>query len=122
MEENSALLRIKEYMRENNWTVYHLAKESGLSYSSLNNLFRRNTEPTLPTLRKICDGLGVSLSAFFDDADTPITAAYSQDERALIELYRALSKADRSLIFAYGEGLAKRSPEICFLGKPETTQ
>lgn len=122
MEENSALLRIKEYMRENNWTVYHLAKESGLSYSSLNNLFRRNTEPTLPTLRKICDGLGVSLSAFFDDADTPITAAYSQDERALIELYRALSKADRALLFAYGEGLAKRSPEICSFGKPETAQ
>ena len=99
MEENAILLRIKEYMRENDWTVYHLAKESGMAYSSLNNLFRRNTEPTLPTLRKICDGLGVSLSAFFNDGDTPVITAYTQEERTLVNLYRSISKKRNSHLY-----------------------
>ena len=113
MEANAILMRIREYMQVNKWTVYRLAKESELPYSSLNNLFRRNTEPTLPTLRKICNGLGVSLTVFLDDADTPITETYSQDERSLVELYRSIPKPNRTLFLAYGEGLAKCHVEEC---------
>ncbi len=57
MEKNTTLMKLELLMQQRNWSVYRLAKESDMPCSSLNNLFQRNTEPTLPTLRKICAGL-----------------------------------------------------------------
>ena len=50
MMENVVLGRIRELMNLNHWSIYKLAKASGIPYSSLNNCFQRNTTPTIPTL------------------------------------------------------------------------
>ena len=42
--------QIKKLMEERGWTDYRLAKESGLSHSTVTNMFNRNNAPTLPTL------------------------------------------------------------------------
>ena len=60
MNKNITLLKLETLLQEKDWTIYKLSKESGIPYSSLNNLFLRNTEPSLPTLRKICIGLGIT--------------------------------------------------------------
>jgi len=57
--------RLERLMKERNWTAYRLAKETGLSASTISNMFRRNTIPSIPTLEMICEAFGITLAQFF---------------------------------------------------------
>lgn len=61
--------RLERLMRERGWTGYRLSKECGLSESTLANIFKRNTVPSISTLEAICDGFGITLSQFFADEE-----------------------------------------------------
>ena len=68
------LARLRELMQARGWTEYRVAKESGLSESTIANIYRRNNVPTVATLEAICAGFGISLSEFFaKDNMTEIT-------------------------------------------------
>ena len=107
--ENFVLQRMQELLKAKDRSVYRLAKESGLSYSSLNNIFNRSTVPSGLTLEKICNGFQITMSEFFENMSTPVfnTDAISAEERTLLERYRTLSKADKQLLNAYLAGLSK---------------
>jgi len=61
-------IRIKNLCRDNNITVNKLAIISGLTQSTLNNIVSgRNNSTTVSTIKKICDGLNISIQDFFDD-------------------------------------------------------
>lgn len=62
---NDVLNRIQTLLNEREWTLYRLAKESGITYSSLSSLFKKDNQPTISTLEKICTGLNISLNEFF---------------------------------------------------------
>lgn len=57
--------RIEMLMEERKWTIYRLAKETGLSQSTLAHIFRNDSVPTIATLEIICNSFGISLSQFF---------------------------------------------------------
>ena len=57
--------RLRQLMAERGWTAYRLAKESGLSESTLANIFKRNTVPSIGTLESVCSAFGISLAQFF---------------------------------------------------------
>lgn len=59
--------RLRQLLDERGWTEYKLAKKCGLSESTLANIFRRNTTPSIATLEAICTGFGITLSQFFAD-------------------------------------------------------
>ncbi len=61
--------RLRQLLDERQWTEYRLAKASGLSDSTIKNIFKRNTQPTIDTLEAICHGFGITLSQFFADGD-----------------------------------------------------
>lgn len=61
--------RLRQLLDERNWTEYRLARESGLSDSTIKNIFKRNTQPTIDTLESICHGFGITLSQFFADGE-----------------------------------------------------
>ena len=66
--------RIKELMEERGWMDYRLAKESGLSHSTITNMFNRNNAPTLPTLDAVCWAFGTTLAQFFsENEESPLT-------------------------------------------------
>lgn len=50
--------RIQELMDERQWSEYRLAIASGLSQSTVANIFNRNTTPSVTTLESICAGFG----------------------------------------------------------------
>lgn len=110
-EYNETLQRIKELLAARGWSVYRLSLESNIPESSLNTLFKRNNEPTLPTLRKICQGFKISLSDFFSYEKTPEFVDLSADEINLLVEYRATSKSNKKLLKAYLAGLNKVLPE-----------
>ena len=67
--------RIDQLMEERGWSDYRLSLESGLSSSTIANIHRRNTVPSITTLEAICDAFGITLSQFFagDDASVQLT-------------------------------------------------
>lgn len=61
--------RLRKLLNERGWTEYKLAKNCGLSESTIANIFRRNTMPSIPTLEAICNGFNITLSQFFADQE-----------------------------------------------------
>ena len=59
-------LRILELCKENKITVNKLATISGITQSTLSNIVGgRNNSVTISTIKKICDGLNISIRDFF---------------------------------------------------------
>ncbi|MBE7063464.1 MAG: helix-turn-helix transcriptional regulator [Ruminococcaceae bacterium] len=59
-------LRILELCNENSITVNKLATVSGITQSTLSNIVGgRNNSATISTIKKICDGLNISIRDFF---------------------------------------------------------
>ncbi len=61
-------LRIIMLCQERNITLNKLSTISGMTQSTINNIINTGSKnPTISTIKKICDGLEISLSEFFDD-------------------------------------------------------
>ena len=59
--------RIIELCEIKRMTINKLATEAGLSPSSLKSiLYGRSKNPGIVTLKIICDGLGITITEFFD--------------------------------------------------------
>ncbi|MDE7221216.1 MAG: helix-turn-helix transcriptional regulator [Oscillospiraceae bacterium] len=59
--------RILELCAQRKITVNRLATISGVTQSTLNNIVSgRNHSVTVSTVKKLCDGLDISLREFFD--------------------------------------------------------
>lgn len=111
-EDNLVMKKIEQLYTQKGWSLYRLAKESNIPYSSLNNMMQRNTQPTVYTLEKLCDGLGMTMSEFFDDR-TPITdymyyLRLQPDEFILVETYRTLPPKKQERMLAYLDGLSEK--------------
>lgn len=87
--------RIKLLMLERDWSEYRLAKESGLSQSTIANLFKRNTVPSISTLESICRGFGITLAQFFSDGDM---VELTDDQKILFESWVVLTHEQKELI------------------------
>ena len=68
-DEMDTVERLQKLLKERNWTEYRLAKEGGLSMSTLQNIYKHNTIPTIETLERICKAFGITLSQFFAEGD-----------------------------------------------------
>ena len=66
--------RLRHMMTERQWSEYRLAKEAQLSQSTITNIFHRNTIPSIPTLKCICDAFGISLCQFFGEENVAVSA------------------------------------------------
>ena len=57
--------RILDLCRERNLSINRLCLLSGVTQSTVNNIVsRRNHSTTVTTIKKICDGLGISIGDF----------------------------------------------------------
>ena len=90
------ILRLRELMNSRGWSEYRLAKESKLSMSTISNIFRRGSIPSIPTLETLCNTFGISLGQFFSDGDEPISLTPEQKE--LLDNWSTLSDQQRHLV------------------------
>ena len=80
--------KVKELTKERGWSEYRLAKESGLSGSTIANIFHRNTIPSIPTLEILCEAFGITLSQFFYEGE----AVYlSHEQKQVLRLWSYLT-------------------------------
>ena len=109
MIEDQIIERIQELCTPKHISLYRLAKNAELPYSSLNNILHRRTCPTVTTLERLCKGLNVSLSEFFDFEIYPIrNEELTADEEELLNKYKNLSARKRELLHAYMDGLSQK--------------
>lgn len=98
--------RLRQLLKERGWTAYRLSKNCELSQSTLANIFKRNTVPSISTLESICKGFGITLSQFFAEDemielspelkklfDDWVTLTPEQ-KAALVQLIHTMNKGD----------------------------
>ena len=56
------LKRIRQLQNESNWTIYQLSVETEIPQSTINNMFSRNTLPSMTSFTAICKAFDISLS------------------------------------------------------------
>lgn len=83
------LEKIEKLRKEKGWSINYLAMESGLTQSTLNNLYSRNTEPKISTLRAICGAFGITLSEFFKE---------EENEDELVRRVKTLSQENKTAL------------------------
>lgn len=93
-----AKARIKQLMEMKNISEYRLAKLSGLSQSTISNIFIRNTAPTIPTIEAICNGLGITMSQFFADDNDESPVYLTSEQHKFFNEWLSLSSEQKSII------------------------
>jgi len=87
--------RILQLMSESGWSQYRLAKEAGLSQSTIANIFKRNTTPKEVTVEAICKGFGITLAQFYSEKNL---VAVSDEQMELFDQWIALSPSKKLLV------------------------
>ncbi|MBQ8506293.1 MAG: helix-turn-helix transcriptional regulator [Clostridia bacterium] len=82
-------------MQERGWSEYRLAIASGLSQSTVANIFNRNTTPSVVTLEAICQGLGITLAQFFAEGNM---VELSDEQRQMFADWSTLSKEQKEVL------------------------
>lgn len=98
--------RLQQLMDERGWTIYKVAKEAEIPWSTVRNMFKRNTEPSIGTLEAICKGMGMTLPQFFDvENQMGLTA----ELRQLISQWGKLDERKRRLVIGLLEALNEKA-------------
>jgi len=64
---NAVIKRLTELLNERKITINALSIRAGVTQSTVNDIFTGKTSnPGLSTLKKICDGMDISVRKFFD--------------------------------------------------------
>lgn len=87
--------KLRNLMLEKGWTEYRLAKASGLSESTIANIFKRNTMPSISTLESICAGFGITLSQFFAENEM---VELTPDLKELFDSWAILTPTQKAAI------------------------
>lgn len=83
--------RLKELREQRNISMRSLATKSGLSANALSMIERGKTSPSVSTLYKLADALGISITAFFGTgADKKQVIFLKSDERTRIPFARGV--------------------------------
>lgn len=82
---------------------YKLAQMTGMSQTALGNIINRGSIPTIPTLEKICDAFGISLSQFFSgDGERP---DLTEEQEEIIETWCNLDAEKRRIMMNFVRSL-----------------
>ncbi len=123
--------RIQSERVKRSWTAYNLAKNAGLTQSTISTWYRKNLQPSVASLEKICTAFGISLSEFFMDETESHEENYEEnpsseggtyipastpDRKNLFHLWGCLSIAQRSAVLALLESMVDEN------GKQRTSE
>ena len=98
------LQRIIDLREERNWSEYMLAEKSGLTQSTISSWYRKEMLPSIPSLVRICDAFGITLSQFFLENDEQSLRLTKQQLR-LIQYAAKLEPGQFSALVSFLETL-----------------
>ena len=86
---NEILNKITRLRLQRSWSEYDLAKKSGIAQSTISGWYRKNEMPKIPSLRKICNGFGITLSQFFSEGEGMVFL--TQEQKEMLDHWSALN-------------------------------
>lgn len=89
------LKRIEEERLSRGWSEYLLAENSGISQSTISTWRRLNLQPNIASIEKICAGLGITLSQFFQTSEA---VCLSDEEKQILKAFSSLSPNQRKAV------------------------
>lgn len=90
------LKKIEREREKRGWSEYNLAKNSNIAQSTISTWYRRNMEPSIASVEKICAGFGISLSQFFSDES--IESNLTEEQKEIFELWQCLNQKQKNAI------------------------
>ena len=91
--------RITHYRDQKGWSEYQLATESGLTQSTISSWYRKDLLPSIPSLEKICNAFGITLSQFFSENEEPYVLTDTQ--RQLLEASTVLTEEQQLALIEF---------------------
>ena len=107
MNEFDVLKHINQLCEAYGWTYYRLAQEADVPYSTITNMMKRNTIPSIPTLERLCYAFGITLSEFFVDSE-PNNMWDQRSFKHLINYWSKLSIEDQELLVTLAKRLSNK--------------
>lgn len=101
--EEFVIRRIDELCKVNGMSKYRLGMMTGVAQSSLSTMMSGKTLPSLGTLDKLCEGLGISIFDFFN-VDTEKVSFKSQ-ETMLLRHWHKLDSHQKAMVLAFAKGM-----------------
>ncbi len=96
------LARIKELREARNWSVYRLAKLSGIPQSTIATWYQKNLCPPIDKLEILCDTFGIPLSEFFSSGPSK---SLTPEQILLLEQWNLLSSKKREALLSIIDAL-----------------
>lgn len=118
-EECKAMIAaIKRLCEQKNMSPHALAKEAGISTSTISYLLNGKTKPQVCTVLLLCNVLGVRISDLFDNnvVSTEISESGVQyitcEEEKLLNCYRGFSDKKKEFLRIYVDMLQRYDDEL----------
>lgn len=96
--------RLRGLLQERGWSEYRLAQVSGLNESTISNIYRRNTLPTIATLEAICHAFGITLSQFFAEDEM---VEMTPDVKELLDAWVPLTSEQKRTVLLVAKSYRK---------------
>ena len=87
--------KIERERLDRNWTEYTLAKNSGIAQSTISTWYRRQLQPSVASIEKICTGFGITLSEFFENGEDPERPAMTEEQKDLYKGWARLNPSQK---------------------------
>jgi transcriptional regulator with XRE-family HTH domain len=97
------LKRIYKLRVDRGWSEYQLAEASEIPQSTISSWYRKDMLPSIGSLEKICKGLGITVSQFFDDSNE--SGSLTDDQRRLLSGWERLTPGQRESLLVFLESL-----------------
>lgn len=91
------LKKISEMRIEKGWTEYELAERAGLTQSTISSWYRKNLIPSIPSLERICQAFGITLSQFFSEFDN-ISETITKEQMDILKRWNKMSKGQQKIL------------------------
>ena len=87
--------KIEKLRKERGWSLFRLAKESGIYPTTVYNWFNEiNATPTREKIEDLCSAFGISVSSFYADVETDNLTA---EEMELLEAFRKIPDKKKAI-------------------------
>lgn len=112
-ECRTMIVTLKKLCQQKNMTPHAVAKEAGISTSTISYLLNGKTKPQVYTILVLCNVLGVTVSELFDSKDNGVfTGDIAGEEEKLIDCYRHLSDKKKEMLRIYVDMLLRYNGEF----------
>ena len=99
----NVLKRIYQLRTERGWSEYQLAEAAEHPQSTISSWYRKDMLPSIGSLEKICRGLGITMSRFFDENDESVSL--TGEQRRLLNGWERLTPRQRESMIIFLESL-----------------